>query len=236
MLEPILNSFEILDLLAFAFFLIAWIGFTIVADYSSFHSRTVTAKINLVRKLWMQQMLQRDFRMVDTQIMGNLGNGIAFFASTSILIVGGLSAALASSNKVVILLRDVPFAGNLSVLAFELKVLLLIVIFIYAFIKFSWSFRLSNYCSILIGAAEIAKPDDPELAQKADMPASISGLAGMHFNRGLRSYFFALAVLPWFIHVYAFLLSTACVLIMQYRREFASKSKGYLEAYLKSQN
>ena len=120
-----------------AWFFVVWFGFYILAEISPLRSRSITSEVNKQRRRWMEQMLGREMKMIDTQIMGNLGNGIAFFASTSILIVGGLSAALASGTQAVIILKDLPFVSNPSVLAFEAKVLLLIGIFIYAFIKFS---------------------------------------------------------------------------------------------------
>ncbi|MEM7193650.1 MAG: DUF599 family protein [Pseudomonadota bacterium] len=225
--------FSTLDWVALGWFFVIWVGYSLLADHSKITDRSITTAVNKKRKQWMEQMLLRDLRMVDTQIMGNLGNGIAFFASTSILIVGGLSAALASGTQAVSILKDLPFASNSSVLGFEAKVLLLIAIFIYAFIKFSWSFRLSNYCSILIGAAPTL-PDGSSMEQvssQAELPARISGLLGAHFNRGLRSYFFALAVLPWFIHPLGFIASTTLVAVMQYRREFASRSLRFMQTY-----
>ena len=44
----------------------------------------------------MLEMLRRENRIVDIQIVGNLLNGAAFFASTTILAVGGLFALLAT--------------------------------------------------------------------------------------------------------------------------------------------
>lgn len=225
------DFFGFWDWLALAWFLCLWIGFSLIADYSSMHHRSITAAVNRQRHLWMHRMLTREMKMIDTQIMGNLGNGIAFFASTSILIAGGLAATLASGAQAMTILGDLPFVSNTSVLAFEAKVLLLIGVFIYAFIKFSWSFRLSNYCSILIGASPSLAADDPNVVEQAKLPAKISGLVGMHFNRGLRSYFFALAVLPWFIHPWAFGISSTLMVAMQYRREFASRSLRYLNRH-----
>ena len=226
------DHFTLLDILAVLWFLTAWIGFTLIADYSPYRKHNVTEAINHYRKAWMMQMLKREMKMIDTQIMGNLGSGIAFFATTSVLIIGGLCAALGSGNEAVQILKEIPYAATTSRLTYDAKVVLLISVFVYAFVKFSWSFRLSNYCSILIGASPNMGPDE-DCTKAAELPARISGLAGAHFNRGLRSYFFAMAAMGWFLNGYVFMLATAVVLVTQYRREFKSRSLKVLAAGLK---
>ena len=225
-----LSHFSGLDIIAIIWFFAAWIGFSLIADYSSLRQRSVTSIVNDYRERWMVQMLKREMKMIDTQIMGNLGNGLAFFASTSVLIIGGLSAALGAGDTVVVLLEDIPFASNTSKIAYDLKVILLIGIFVYAFVKFSWSFRISNYCSILIGASQFFDRSEEEYSEAAKLPAQLSGLAGAHFNRGLRSYFFAMAALGWFLNAEIFLFATTITLITQYRREFRSRSLKVLKA------
>jgi uncharacterized membrane protein len=46
--------------------------------------------------------------MVDMQIMASLQNGTAFFASTSLLAVGGALALLRSTNEALAVLRELP--------------------------------------------------------------------------------------------------------------------------------
>ena len=224
--------FGMLDIVAIVWFFLVWLGFSWVADYGWMKARSVTSIVNQYRELWMTEMLKREVKIVDTQIMGNLGSGLAFFASTSVLIIGGLSAALGAGETVVVLLEDIPFARGSSKLAYDLKIILLIGIFVYAFVKFSWSFRLSNYCSILIGACHSEARTHEEFVEAARLPAQLSGLAGAHFNRGLRSYFFAMAALGWFINAEIFIVATTMTLITQYRREFRSRSYKVLKAGL----
>jgi uncharacterized membrane protein len=47
-------------------------------------------------------------------------------------------------------------------------------------------------------------------------------VAGRHFNRGQRAFFFALAYLGWFLSPYVLMVSTAAVLVVMCRRQFAS--------------
>jgi len=63
----------------------------------------------------------------------------------------------------------------------------------------------------------------PEEAHKFAKRAAVVNINGSrHFNRGLRSYFFALAALAWFLNAVAFIIATTWVLWIVYRREFRS--------------
>ena len=94
------------------------------------------------RARWMRQMLRRENRMVDANIISSLQNGAAFFASTTIFGVGGLIAALGASDKALSILEALPLVESGSPGVWQLKVLMLIVILDYAFFKFAWAFRL----------------------------------------------------------------------------------------------
>lgn len=47
-------------------------------------------------------------------------------------------------------------------------------------------------------------------------------MAANQFNFGLRAYYFGMATLAWFIHPWFFMLVTAGVVLILYRREFHS--------------
>ena len=48
--------------------------------------------------------------------------------------------------------------------------------------------------------------------------------AGRHFNRGQRAFFFALGYLGWFVGPIVFMATTAAVVVVMWRRQFASDS------------
>ena len=60
------------------------------------------------RERWIRRVLDRDARMVDMQIMISLQNGTAFFASTSLLAIGGGLALLRSTNDALTVLSKLP--------------------------------------------------------------------------------------------------------------------------------
>ncbi len=55
-------------------------------------------------------MLERDNRMVDTQIIANLMRSASFFASTTMFIIAGLIAVLGARQQAMAVLAELPFA------------------------------------------------------------------------------------------------------------------------------
>ena len=225
----ILPDLSPLDYAALAWFLACWAGYTVFADRSRWRERSMTAAMSAYRHRWMATMLQRENRVVDTTIIGNLLHGAAFFASTTIFAIGGLLASLGATDRAISILRDLPFAVETTRTLFELKLILLLTILVFAFFKFAWAFRLFNYCSVLIGSAPILAEDDPQAAHLADSTAQINSLAARHFNKGIRGYFFAMAALGWLIHPLLFMVTATWVVAVLYRRDFRSRSLGFVK-------
>ena len=162
-------------------------------------------------------MLRRDNRVVDVNIIRNLLHGVAFFASATLLILAGLLTILGSTDKAIEIVRALPFAAKTTLVQWELKLLVLCVIFVYAFFKFTWALRQFNYCSVLVGAAPAAA--DKAYARRA---AEVSTNASKDFNYGLRAYYFSLAALAWFVSPWLFMAATTLAVVVLYMREYRS--------------
>ena len=65
-----------------------------------------------VRRQWMLQTTYRDPRVVDGMIIQNLSTSPSFFASTTILIIGGLLAVFGAADKAHDIARELPFAAR----------------------------------------------------------------------------------------------------------------------------
>jgi uncharacterized membrane protein len=181
--------------------------------------------MHVYREVWIRRLLERETRMVDMQVMTSLQNGTAFFASTSLIAVGGGLALLRSTNEALAVFRALPVDLSPSPALWEIKSVGLILIFIYAFFKFAWSYRLFNYVAILLGAMPpAAQRDTPEAEAHVIRTTRLFEAAGRHFNRGQRAFFFALGYLGWFVSPWVLLVATAAVVIVTWRRQFASSA------------
>src|SRR4029078_9950385 len=130
--------------LALIYFVIAWIGYSILVEHTAHGQQSLNAMMNIYRDRWMEELLAREMRMVDAQVTAALQNGTAFFASTSLLAIGGVLAMLRSSDQVMSVVAWLPVGETPSQTLWEVKLLGLTVIFVYAFFKFAWSYRLYN--------------------------------------------------------------------------------------------
>src|SRR6266571_6116214 len=220
-----LKPFSVLDVLALAGFVGAWAGYAIIVEWTRHGRESLNARMNRYREDWMRRMLARDMRMVDMQIMGSLQNGTAFFASTSLLAIGGALTLLRSTEELMPVVSALPFGLQASRELWEIKCVGLILIFVYAFFKFAWSYRLFNYVAILLGAMPPASQKDTPQAEAHVMRTTrLFEAAGRHFNRGQRAFFFALGYLGWFVSPWVLFVTTALVVIVTWRRQFASNA------------
>ncbi|WP_043539793.1 DUF599 domain-containing protein [Salinarimonas rosea] len=214
-------GFSNLDLVALAFFAAAWGGYHLAVERLGPARRSLNTRMAAQRRAWMRELLGRENRIVDSTIMASLQSGAAFFASTALLAVGAVLALIQATETALALFADLPFGVATTRLAFEAKVFGLGVIFVYAFFKFAWSYRLFNYAAILVGAI----PQDrraPDAASAAERAARMTIVAGGHFNRGQRAFFFALGYLGWFVGPWVLIAATAAVLVVMANRQFGS--------------
>ena len=216
------------DVAALAFYVAVWTFFALAADGRLFSRVSLTTAMNAQREVWMRTMARRELRMIDTSIINGLQQGTAFFASSSVLAIGGCFALLGATEHVLSVLSDLPYVGPPARGVFETKVLGLVVLLAYSFFKFGWSYRLFNYCSILIGAVPVMR-DEATHSEETEVAvlraAKMNILAGKHFNAGLRGVFFSIGYLGWFVNAGVFALSTLVLVTVLIRRQFFSSAR-----------
>ncbi len=191
-------GFEAIDLVALVFFFATWCMYSWIVNGSRWRVHTISYRMEDFRRQWMRNMAARDMRMVDALIQNNLQQGVLFFASTSILLIGGLLAGVGAADKAMQVLGDIPLSSTNTRTEWEVKVLLVVFILMFAFFKFAWAYRLFNYVIIMIGAApegqrrqEHVVTDeqvsvrgvDGASAETTDRPASGKQATGVGQNR-----------------------------------------------------
>jgi uncharacterized membrane protein len=216
------------DAVSLAFFGFAWVVHALAAKGKLVRRVSLTVAMNRQREAWMRTMARRELRMIDTGIMLGLQQGTAFFASSSLLAIGGCFALIGAGDQVLAILGDLPFAAVPTRVIFEVKVIGLILMLSYSFFKFGWSYRLFNYCSILIGAVPVQSDAarHPDETERAVMRAArMNILAGEHFNAGLRGIFFSIGYLGWFVGPLILCGTTLLLLVVLIRRQFFSDAR-----------
>lgn len=210
------------DAVAICVFLGCWAIYHVLIEGGMLGPRSLNTRMNSYRLRWMNEMLARENRMIDVQVMAALHQGSAFFASTSLIAIGGTLSLVRAGSDVSTALSALPFGAQNNPVMWEIKLIGLAVIFAYAFFKFAWAYRLFNYASILLGATPPADKVDDAARLHARRTGLMTLVAGRHFNRGQRAFFFALAYLGWFLGPWVFMTSTLAALIVMAKRQLGS--------------
>ncbi|MBI5253376.1 MAG: DUF599 domain-containing protein [Euryarchaeota archaeon] len=196
---------SLLDFSALAIFFICTIGYhSIYYPYrlSRAPMSTAKGKINLYRRSWVEEIVEKRDVLTAVQQVRNLTMVATMFTSSSLLILGVIANIFMTKYSPG---RDI----------FSIKVYLLMTIFGASFLLFLFSLRHLNYFSILIGA----KKEVVESTEK-DMVEMLSERLNLAMNRytlGARCFYYSLAAMAWFFSTWAFvaitLLITAMVIV-----------------------
>jgi len=169
--------------------------------------------------------MTRDIRVGEAALLANLERNIAFFASTTMLVLAGVLTLFSQVERLEEVLASIPYAEFPNHLMIQIKLSLLALIFVMAFFLFTWSMRQYGFLNVMVGAAPIdEKGLNENLRQYAKQMAVVQDQAAHSYNYGLRSYYFSMAVIGWFFHPVIFILASLFVVYTLYNREFRSKS------------
>ena len=210
-----------LDVVALLFFAIAWLGYAPLVRRLTGHAKVAFAMVDH-RRAWMSAMLTRNIRDVDTMIVANIMSSAAFFASTAVVVVGALLGVLVSIEG--------QHGANVSAASsfvtarnpIELKLVLMVIVALYAFMNFTWSIRQANYLNVTIGAAPPG-PVEPQLRLRiaSNMADMITQVAAS-YDAGMRAYYFGLGAVSWIAGPGLFLATTAGIVALLLNRQMRS--------------
>jgi uncharacterized membrane protein len=213
-----------IDIAVMLWFLVCWFGYTWFAGRRATRVASLVMAMRKYRRDWFTAMITRENRMTDLIALSNLSTSSTFLASTSVLILGGLAALLGATQEVISVVSDIPFARHEPELVWRLKIIMLIVVFVYAFFRFTWSIRQYNFCVVLVCAAPAPTKETGPHSKYIDQLTDLASFSAENFNQGLRGYYFGLGALTWFLHPWLFAFSAAAVVVVLYLREFRSRT------------
>ncbi len=214
-----------LDLFALATVLVLWLSVGLVIENPPAKRLSVTVLMADYRREWMHQMITRVPRIFDATILATLRQGTTFFASSSLIAIGGMIAVLGNTDRLVTLTQDLPLASQPTIL-WELKLLFVTFFFAHAFLKFVWANRLFGYCAVIMAAVQNEACAQADL--RASQAAELNIRAALNFNRGLRSVYFGLAALAWIFGPFPLIGASVLAGWTLISREFASHARNQL--------
>ncbi|MBM9594849.1 DUF599 domain-containing protein [Roseitranquillus sediminis] len=218
-IAALFDLFTPLDAIAVACLLIAYKAIGILVEHPVGRRRSVTLMMSEFRRNWMVELAQRENRIFDSQIIGSLRASTSFFASTSIIAIGGVLAVAGNAET----LRTVT-GGLLSddrpVEVHQLKLVTVALFLVAAFLHFVWSNRIFGYCSVVM--ASVPAPGNSRAMHVAAQAGELGIRAAYNFNRGLRAVYFALTAATWMIGPIPLIVATLATLWTLWEREFRS--------------
>ncbi len=192
-----MSDFSIFDWLALSWFVTNVALYAFLVDWGPTRVLTLTARMAVERRRWLEEMAHRETRIMDVNIGSGLQNGAAFFASSSLLAIVAAFTLLTTDLDFDALISSMGLPHSSA--PWEPKALMLMGVYGYAFFKFGWAHRLFNYCSILLGA--VPSHDTPHRAERRlalEKAIRMNIVAGAQFTRGLRAIFMSVPLLLWF--------------------------------------
>jgi uncharacterized membrane protein len=221
-----LDLLPLADLVALGLLLLAWLLSGWLTEHPPKSRLSVSVLMEEYRRDWMRTFVTRVPRIFDATVIESLRQGTAFFASASLIAIGGGVALIGNAATVQRLADTLPLGGIAPMSGPDIAVRMLptVALLANAVLKFVWANRLFGYCSVLMSAVP-NEPTDPMAYHRAGQAAEINITAARSFNRGLRSIYFALAALGWLLGPWGLIAGTVAATAVLLRREFASTSR-----------
>ncbi|WP_299568193.1 DUF599 domain-containing protein [uncultured Shewanella sp.] len=217
--------FSLLDILALTCFFSCWMGYTIFARKKAKNTDCIARCLHQHRIHWMSEVMKKEIRVGEASLLANLERNIAFFASTTLLVLAGVLTLFAQVERLEDVISSIPFAAEPNHALVQVKLALLAGIFVLAFFQFTWSMRQYGFLNVMIGAAPIDPTGmDKNLAAYSRQMATVGDQAAHSYNYGLRSYYFSMAALCWFWNPLLLIVASLLVVYTLYRREFKSRA------------
>ncbi len=178
------------------------------------------------RRDWHRELPTRDNRIADVNVVASLRQGATFFASAAMIALGGGAALLGQSERLRGVASDLGAPVSQPDAVWEIKIIFALLLLAAAFLRFVWAIRIFGYAAVVM--ASIPDGDSAEGQRLASRAAELNILADRSFARGLRSVYFTLAAIGWFVGPVAMIAAAAIVAASLWRQEFLSDSRKVL--------
>ncbi len=234
----LLTNLPIIDWVALAIFLVCWLFYEPLLKTAGRPGGLINSDMTVIRMAWMRKMVGRENPLVDGQIIGQVLNSNAFFASSNLLLIAAAAGALFNVDQTFEAASDLAAIETSNRMLFELQIGLVIVTLARGFLAFIWSIRQLNYTLAAVGAAPSGSKEAFGAAY-ADAVARLLQPALSSFNSGVRGYYFAMAAAAWLFGPYAFMLATlggVGLLYWRQKRSRTAKAVASIRQLLEEQN
>lgn len=197
---------------------IAWLLYPYIIPLLERHRPSLSALMNTQRRRWIAHAVTRDTPL-DAILSSNLMSSIAFFASTTVLMILALFAVFGQLPQISATLTQIRPQFSATSYDLEIHMMCVLVLFILSFLTFTLSLRQFNHFCIMLGALQ---QNEDSTEREVDIVTYLNALGASNFNQGIRAYYFSAAMLAWFMSPMAAIWATVFVILFLIHREFFS--------------
>lgn len=194
----------------------------------------INTDLTVVRGAWMSNMVRRENRFLDGQLLAQTLSSASFFASSNLILIAAAGGVLFGGQTSFRNLSSLEVIKTSSRLLFECQLGLVVLTLSRGLLDFIWGIRQLNYVLAAIGATP-EEGDKPTLEAFGAIAGRLLNPALHSVNSGVRGYYFALAAAAWLFGPIAFMAATVTavgLLLWRQRRSPTAKAIADLRALL----
>ncbi|MDB5474571.1 MAG: hypothetical protein JWP49_82 [Phenylobacterium sp.] len=226
-----------LDLVALGLFLVAWLFYQpLLKLLAQRGGGTINTDMTVIRTAWMRNMVGRQNRFMDGQLLGQTLNSASFFTSSNLILIAAIAGGLFGGERTFRTASSLAVIQTSSRALFEAQLALVLICLARGLLDLIWSIRQLNYCIAAIGAVPVTVEAEHHHTY-GDIAARLLNPALSSFNSGVRAYYFALAAAAWLFGAPAFIIVTlgaVSLLVWRQRRSPAARAVADLRRLLES--
>jgi len=209
-----------MTLLATLFPLLCWFAYNYGVPLVEKRRPSLSVIMSMQRRRWVKNATMRESPL-DAILSANLMSSVSFLASTSVLLVLAIFAAIGQISAVIEALQGVGMGANYSASDLQIHFVVMLAIFVQSFFAFTLALRQFNHFCIMIGAMDHSgRVSDAEI----DAIAQLNTLAAKNFNNGIRAYYFSVATVAWFADPMLAIVASLVTVAFLIHREFFSSA------------
>ncbi|HEX2815018.1 MAG TPA: DUF599 family protein [Phenylobacterium sp.] len=194
----------------------------------------INTDLMVVRSAWMRNMVRRENRFLDAQLLGQTLSSASFFASSNLILIAAAGGVLFGGQQTFRNVSSLEVIKTSSRLLFEGQLALVVLTLARGLLDFIWGIRQLNYVLAAIGATP-EQADEATLQAFGDVAGRLLNPALHSVNSGVRGYYFALAAAAWLFGPIAFITATLVavgLLVWRQRRSTAARAVADLRKLL----
>jgi len=200
---------------------------------------SLNTQLHAVRLRWLQmhQGIDREHRVFDAILLGNISNSISYFGSATLIVLASLVGALVNVKTVYHVTRELHFLDTTqSAELFSLYFALLTLIMALCFFSFTYALRKMAYVLALLGGLQATPAHSAETRIMGEQAAVVLTECVRSINAGIRGFYYAIAALFLFAGPYVAIAATVFITGVLYYRQLYSPVAKAIARYVDALN